>query len=167
MGHSLSAYLSGSETAVNTGIWHSRFLVLGQMILIVLILSPMHQLWAGSLATVLASTFMMLSALALALWALTSMRLKNFSVMPEPVDSAALITHGPYQHLRHPMYSAVLLGTLGACIAHQSAVKWVFLVILFVVLLLKIRREEQLLATRFADYEQYKSHTNAIIPRLL
>ncbi|MFK7859443.1 MAG: isoprenylcysteine carboxylmethyltransferase family protein [Granulosicoccus sp.] len=134
------------------------------MTLIILILSPLRGLWSGNLIGSVVCALMMLIALGLAGWALAIMRLSNFSIMPEPSTNSALITRGPYRHLRHPMYSAVLLAAFGACVAHQSASKWGLLVALIIVLLLKIRREEKLLCERFSDYQQYKSRTSAIVP---
>lgn len=152
---------------MTNSIWYSRFLVLAQMILIVLILSPVGQLWSGSYVRIMLICIVLLLAVALAVWALITMRIHNFSVMPEPKSGARLLSTGPYRHIRHPMYSAVILATAGACIAHQSGAKFVFLLALLVVLFLKIRREEGLLCKQFENYPSYRSETSALIPHVI
>lgn len=153
---------------MTNSIWYSRFLVAAQIILIVLILSPVGQLWSGSdFRIMLISVMLLLLAVVLAMWALITMRIHNFSVMPEPKSGARLLSTGPYRFIRHPMYSAVILATAGACIAHQSVAKFVFFFALLVVLFLKIRREEGLLCKQFENYPSYRSETSALIPHII
>ncbi|HSA99150.1 MAG TPA: isoprenylcysteine carboxylmethyltransferase family protein [Anaerolineales bacterium] len=78
-----------------------------------------------------------------------------------------LITTGLYQYVRHPIYTgmllmvlgtALLLGTLGACIG--------FFIILLGVWL-KLKEEEALLMETFTEeYSSYKNHTKILIPFL-
>ena len=110
---------------------------------------------------------MSILTIALAVWAAITMKMVNFSVMPEPKPCAKLLTHGPYRFVRHPMYSAVLLGCLGACLARHRFLHYLNLMTLIVVLFLKLRREEKLLRVHFEDYERYQSHTSALIMRIL
>lgn len=92
------------------------------------------------------------------------MRAGTFTVVPEPRSTAQLVTRGPYARVRHPMYTAVLLGALGAALMRNSAIDWIACVLLVVVLLLKINREEQLLMTRYPEYVDYRSRTAALVP---
>ena len=152
---------------MNKDIWYSRALVAAQFLLIALILSPISMLLSGNSFQNSGVILCFVMGAGLALWALTSMHVSNFSVMPEPKEDSQLVTHGPYRHLRHPMYSAVILCCLGGFIATLTVFKFVYLTVLIFILLLKIRREEHLLQNKFAEYERYKHRTSALIPGLL
>lgn len=105
-------------------------------------------------------------SVVLALWAILTMRLINFSVLPEPVSQGELITSGPYRFIRHPMYSSVIVACLGAAISHAIGIKWIWMICLCIVLAFKIRREEALLRNRYREYQRYSQQTSALIPYL-
>jgi len=102
-------------------------------------------------------------ALALGLWAVTTMRLR-VSVFPEVMESQKLYTGGPYRFLRHPMYAAVLLA-VAVWVSHRADVfslaAWVALFLVFV---LKIKIEEKELAEKFPEYREYQKRTKKLIP---
>ncbi|MEZ5657012.1 MAG: methyltransferase [Burkholderiaceae bacterium] len=140
-------------------------LVTAQMLLIAVLAWPssVPALEARSLIGAL----LILGAIALALWALAAMRLHTFSVMPEPVAGARLCQRGPYARIRHPMYCAVLAGGAGALLIWPVTWKLIAWILLGIVLAMKIRREERLLMTVYADYASYRERTHALFPGLL
>lgn len=140
----------------------SRLLVSAQLLLIVLIAFPFH---AAQLSMLNLGLFILGVMVAVA--AITVMPSRSFSVMPEPTSECELVTHGIYRHIRHPMYLAVLLCGLAACLAYASALKWGLLALLAGVLIAKIRREERLLLARFEGYAAYRLRTKALIPYLI
>lgn len=140
----------------------SRLLVSAQLLLIVLIAFPFH---AAQLSMLNLGLFTLGVMVAVA--AFTVMPSRSFSVMPEPTSKCELVTHGIYRHIRHPMYLAVLLCGLAACLAYASALKWGLLALLAGVLIAKIRREERLLLARFEGYAAYRLRTKALIPYLI
>jgi len=142
---------------------YSIALVTAQFLLIALILSPLANLPGSSLF----GMSLIICAACLAFWALAAMKLSTFSILPEPTVRGRLVQSGPYQHIRHPMYTAVIVGCLGAVICHASTIKWFWLFCLCVVLSLKIRREERLLSERFENYQTYSQHTYSVIPYIL
>lgn len=83
------------------------------------------------------------------------------------LDDHALVTSGPYRHIRHPGYSAVLALWLGAALA---TLNWVLLVLwplLVVGLLVTSREEEGLLRATFGlPYEAYALRTGRFVPRM-
>lgn len=96
--------------------------------------------------------------------ALFSMSKSRFSIFPAPRKDAQLISSGVYAVIRHPMYTAVLLFCMG-CIINSRA-WWPFLIWigLLIVLLLKIRLEEQLLDKKFPGYAAYRKKTYRLVP---
>lgn len=85
---------------------------------------------------------------------------------PVPLERAGLRTGGIYAHVRHPIYSAVLLMVLGYVIAIGSW--WSVLVagILVVFFIAKSRWEDRLLAAAYgAEWPAWAAQTGALIPR--
>lgn len=105
-----------------------------------------------------------LGGVALGLWAIATMRLGNFNIMPEVKPTGHFVHSGPYRLIRHPMYLALLLVTLGLVMTEFSIWRFVFWVVLLVDLLVKIEYEERLLAVRFAEYAAYAAATKRLLP---
>ena len=109
----------------------------------------------------------MVPAVALKVWMLLHNPPGNFNVLPEPLSNARLVTTGPYAHLRHPLYSGLMLFGLGCAIGWATPWHWLALAGLFVVLHAKARREEALLAARFPDYAAYAARTPRFVPHVM
>lgn len=144
----------------------SMSLVVSQIMLIWLMITPARALWPNNVASLTGFIFL-IAGLALALWAFASMRRSNFSVMPEPVSGGELVERGPYRYIRHPMYSAIIIACVGALISHGGWVKILYLGVLTAVLWVKLKREEQLLSMVYSGYPDYKQRTHALIPGVL
>lgn len=143
----------------------SLMLVILQVFLIAMIASPITELFNTHTQSLVGLVLIALSGL-LAVASLLHMQAGTFTIMPEPSRSSSLTTTGPYGYVRHPMYSAVLLGAVGASIAHAETPYLILTAALACVLLVKIRREESLLSTRYPEYAAYKLRTKKIIPYL-
>ena len=105
-----------------------------------------------------------MAGLGVGLWALAAMRRSRLRIRPEPHPESVLIKHGPYRWVRHPMYTAVLLVAGGWVGYAPTGGRVLAGAALVVVLLLKIRREEQLLAEKFPDYAAYRTTTWRLLP---
>ena len=103
---------------------------------------------------------------ALGLWAVSANRWGNFNIRPEVKRGARLITTGPYRWIRHPMYSAILLGMAAFLAVDWSAARIVMYAALLFVLIVKAKREEQYLRAAFADYDVYAARTSRFIPMM-
>lgn len=103
-------------------------------------------------------------ALGLAVWAIRVIQLKHLKISPEINSANALMTHGPYQYIRHPMYTSLLLVTLCLILNDFSLMRLAAWVVLFVNLLIKISFEEKLLANHYSDYTKYQSKTKKLVP---
>jgi protein-S-isoprenylcysteine O-methyltransferase Ste14 len=77
-----------------------------------------------------------------------------------------LITSGPYAVVRHPIYTGMLAGLLGSAISQVRG--FIAFVLIFVVLWLKLRMEEQWMRSQFGEiYDVYAHQTAALVPYLL
>lgn len=103
---------------------------------------------------------------ALGGWAIFSMRGGPFHIVPDPKADGALVQHGPYRLIRHPMYAALLLATLPLVVEWPTPLRWMLWVILCVDLVVKLSYEESLLLERHPNYRAYQQHTKRLIPYL-
>lgn len=88
-------------------------------------------------------------------------------VHPVPHGAATLHTGGIYAHVRHPMYTAVLLACLAVSLSTARALSWVSLAVLVVVLITKSRFEDRLLECRFGPaFAAYRDRVPALVPGL-
>lgn len=117
-------------------------------------LIPRNPLW----------TLLSLLGVLLGVWAVLAVGPAEVSVLPEVRSGARLVTRGPYRVVRHPMYSALLLFSLGLVLGAPNVWRWLLWIVLLGDLLLKLRYEEQLLARRFADYPAYQKRTWRLVP---
>ncbi|WP_416208428.1 methyltransferase family protein [Chloroflexus sp.] len=92
------------------------------------------------------------------------MSLRRLSVFPDPLPQTELVRSGPYRLIRHPMYTSLLLATLGWVLALPVWWRWGLWVGLLIVLITKLTYEEQLLQSRFADYQLYQQRTWRLFP---
>jgi len=144
----------------------SLILVIAQFVLIALILSPIRDLVVLDIRSLIGLTLIGLATL-LAVWALLSMSSGTFRVLPEPAEDARLTVTGPYQFVRHPMYSAIILASMGATLSHGTLKHFIVLLLLIIVLLIKLNREESFLLSRYEDYEDYRKGSKALIPYII
>ena len=95
--------------------------------------------------TGLAATF---AGLCIAVWA--RLRLgRNWSGTVTLKENHTLIRNGPYSIVRHPIYSGILLALLGTALVFREVRNLVTLGLVLVMLLLKIRTEEQFMFEQF------------------
>ena len=114
----------------------------------------------------LPATALVGAGIAVGVWALTANRPGNFNIRPEPKPDGQLATGGPYRHVRHPMYLAVLLAMLGFCTGFGAPWRWAALVALAVVLFVKAGIEERALTARHPGYADYMRTRKRIVPYL-
>jgi protein-S-isoprenylcysteine O-methyltransferase Ste14 len=83
------------------------------------------------------------------------------------LDSAALVTSGPYAYVRHPIYGGMLLAILGSAMG-QSLFWLLPLLVYGPQLVLSARREETFLLQRFPErYRDYMKRTRMLLPFVL
>lgn len=137
----------------------SILLVALQFLFIILLLSG-TQLKNISL---LAYAFLILS-IVLVLWAIATMQKSKLRILPEPSPNATLITNGPYRFIRHPMYTAILMGSAGLLIHQFTWLRLSITIALAIVLLVKLTLEERMLQQKFAAYRDYMRRSKKLLP---
>lgn len=84
---------------------------------------------------------------------------------PKPRENARLVQHGIYARVRHPLYTSVMLLSLGWALCWQSVVALLLALAQIPFFIAKARREERWLRERFPDYEEYARRVPAFWPR--
>lgn len=78
-----------------------------------------------------------------------------------------LVRTGPYAWVRHPIYSGLLLATLGTALVRGEVRGLIALAVLWFGFWIKSRVEEQFMLKTFGPaYAEYSQTTGALIPRL-
>jgi protein-S-isoprenylcysteine O-methyltransferase Ste14 len=119
---------------------------------------PDHNPWLQAVGLVA-----FLSGLAVAIWARVFLGQNWGMPMTEKVDPE-LVTTGPYGRVRHPIYSGIILATIGTTIA--VSVYWLVAVVLIgAYFVFSALREERFMVTRFPEaYPRYRQSTKMLIP---
>ena len=79
----------------------------------------------------------------------------------------AIIQNGPYQWIRHPMYSVGFLYLIGAGLLSNSWLVGMVPTLSFTLLVwLRIKDEEKMLCDLSEEYQQYMERTGRFLPKL-
>jgi protein-S-isoprenylcysteine O-methyltransferase Ste14 len=92
----------------------------------------------------------------------------NWSITLEVREQHRLITHGVYGRVRHPMYIALLLYSVGQALVLPN---WVagpsYLIAFSILLVFRVREEEKMMLEQFGDeYAAYMARTQRLVPRI-
>jgi protein-S-isoprenylcysteine O-methyltransferase Ste14 len=123
------------------------------------------RLWSFSPVLGVVADGVTLAGLVVALWARTTLGdLWSSGVVLK--EEHAIIDHGPYHYVRHPIYSGVLLMVLGTTLLSGSLLAFL---VAFFLLWVKSRQEERLLTEHLREaYSCYRSRVkSALIPGVL
>lgn len=86
---------------------------------------------------------------------------RSFSILPE---GRHLVTTGPYKIVRHPLYLAEAVSTLGVLISFLSLWALLLVVAQMALQFVRMHYEERVLRETFPEYEDYAKHTARLIP---
>ena len=100
----------------------------------------------------------------LGLWAVKTMHLGRFNIIPDPRNDASLVKTGPYRWIRHPMYAAILWVMVPMLITDASMTRFAWFLVLLLTLMLKLHYEESLLCRRFEGYADYQQRSHKLLP---
>lgn len=113
-----------------------------------------------SLSGEIASTLLTMIGNAGAIVALWQLG-RSFSIMAE---SRQLVTAGPYRFVRHPLYLAEEIATIGVFIQFASVWSALLLAVQIGFQLRRMHNEELVLTARFPEYDAYQRTTARLIP---
>ncbi len=104
------------------------------------------------------------TAVILGGWAVKTMRLGKFNIVPDPQQNVTLITSGPYRYIRHPMYLSILIFFLAPVLFQPSLSVLLTYGLLAFTLVIKLHYEERLLRQALSAYSHYQTHSKKLIP---
>lgn len=141
----------------SVGFWPRFAALAGLLLLYSLMLlprAPAERAWdLAALGVLLAGQFFCVVAL---------LQLgRSLSVMPE---ARRLVTAGLYSRIRHPLYLAEAIATLGVLLQFRSAEAILLVALQFAIQLWRMREEEKVLEAAFPEYASYRSRTARLIP---
>jgi protein-S-isoprenylcysteine O-methyltransferase Ste14 len=90
---------------------------------------------------------------------------RNRTAFPRPRMNSELIQHGIYAHVRHPLYTSVMLISLGWALVWQSVSALVTALVLIPFFHAKARHEERWLCEKFPGYADYLKRVPRFLPR--
>jgi protein-S-isoprenylcysteine O-methyltransferase Ste14 len=140
-----------------SGAWPCAAAILGGFLLSGLLLLDPPDLPFG---LQLAACLLVLAGNLFAVYILTHLG-RSFSIIPQ---SRKLVTSGPYKVVRHPLYLAEAVATLGVMISFLSP--WALLLVAAQVILqiVRIHYEEKVMRETFSEYHDYAKKTWRLIP---
>jgi protein-S-isoprenylcysteine O-methyltransferase Ste14 len=124
--------------------------------------------YAASTSVLMGAIGVVLCALGigLAIWARAYLG-RNWGMPMSRKENPELVTTGPYAYVRHPIYTGILIATLGSAIGTSPF--WLIpFVLLGIYFLYSARKEEKLMMEQFPEqYPQYMSRTKMLVPFVL
>lgn len=158
----IALYVLRSEPVATCRSWMPRLMALtGTFLPMAFVLLPPPTAYNYRLIAV--GNGVMLIGLVCSVYALATLG-RSFSIIPQ---SRSLVQSGPYRWVRHPLYVAEELATIGFFLAQPT---WPRLGLLLVHAAFQIYRalqEEKVLAETFPEYAEYTGRTPRFLPRLL
>ena len=103
-------------------------------------------------------------ALLFFLWARVTMGWRSFHATANPLESARLVTTGPYGLVRHPIYVALWAFAWAGVADHLTVVSAAMGLLVAAGLIARMVLEEDLLRSRFPEYSAYAKRTKRIVP---
>ncbi len=162
-----------------TGLARQVLRLPAYLLISVIFFGPCFLLWrplplalsaSARIVTLALGALLLFPGLALYLWArltLGEMYNVSSSMGAQLYADHRLITHGPFALVRHPMYLGILLASVGGLLIYRI---WtlVFTTVTFLGLVLRARREEQVLSAEFGEqWKEYCRRVPGWIPRIL
>jgi protein-S-isoprenylcysteine O-methyltransferase Ste14 len=171
----ISALRTFSSTKRKRSSFPSRTLYFVPIIIILLIIlrlpvirsAVLSRFLPDNIALKIIGIILLIIGLGFAVWARVHLG-RNWSANPVIKEDHKLIRTGPYNIVRHPIYSGIWLGVIGTAIVLEIIAGLLFMLLILVGFWLKIRGEEEILSEEFGqEYSQYKKEVKALIPYLI
>lgn len=106
-----------------------------------------------------------LIGLVIGFWSIWAMRITTIQITADVAPDGNLVSDGPYEFVRHPMYLAVMLVGLGLILNSPDTMRIIAYCLLGIDFIIKANYEEILLVKHFKKgYEDYQKKTKKFIP---
>ena len=112
-----------------------------------------------SLGLYLASLLLLIAGTGFATYAVFILG-RSISLLPE---ARRLVTRGPYALVRHPLYLGEMVAVAGIALQHPSPWALLFLALVWVFQLQRIKYEEHVLLQGFPEYGNYVARTARLV----
>jgi protein-S-isoprenylcysteine O-methyltransferase Ste14 len=121
-------------------------------------------MWWGMLVQVL-GIMVVIGALLLNWWARLHLQ-QFYAEWPEVQPGHHVVDSGPYVYIRHPLFTAYILMTIGLLLINPALSTLLLVIYVSLEFTLAARREEKLLATELPGYADYMARTPRFFPKL-
>ncbi len=123
-----------------------------------------YTLWRTSIDLGILTDVLVVIGLVFSIWARAILG-RNWSAGITFKKGHKLIKHGPYSVVRHPIYSGLILMSIGTAINIGKIYAFILLAVYVVGFNGKSRLEEELMLKHFSkEYISYKKRVKAIVP---
>ena len=143
-----------------SGAWPSAAALLGGFLMFGLLM--LDRRTDLPLTAQAAASLLILAGNGLAIYILAHLG-RSFSILPE---SRKLVTTGPYQVVRHPLYLAEAVATLGVFIQFLSPLALLLFAMQISMQIVRIHCEENVSRETFPEYDIYSQHSWRLIPMI-
>jgi len=140
-------------------------IVLFIIILLLPIEGPELERWPAPWAIVGSIVGIVLALAGIAISVAGVLRLgSNLTVVPHPKEDATFVEGGAYGIVRHPIYSGIVLASIGWGFITNNVLVLLMAVTLLLFFDIKTRREEKWLCAKFTEYPSYQERVKKLIP---
>ncbi len=102
-------------------------------------------------------------AVLLMIWARVNFGARSFHAGADPT-AGGLVTSGPYQFIRHPIYAAICLFVWAGVLANVSPIALSLGALATMGAIVRLCCEERLVAQRYPEYREYSLTTKRLLP---
>lgn len=108
--------------------------------------------------------FVQIAGIWVVLWTVWTNRVSKFRITLDLPPETRFVAKGPYNFVRYPVYTALLVITLALAIDRLVIEAFVIWLVLLAVFIMDIRYEDRIYSSYFPDYPLYRGRTARLIP---
>jgi protein-S-isoprenylcysteine O-methyltransferase Ste14 len=138
--------------------------VLGYVIIVMAFVTLISR--ESILATGIPGIAVQILSILLMIWARATFGGRSFHAAADPTEGG-LVTTGPYQYIRHPIYAAALYFMWAGIFSHMSITNLGVGLFGTAGVVVRIIAEETLVQKRYPEYAAYAEKTKRIIPFII
>ncbi len=133
------------------------------LLLVAIVMLPRNTGWIPSDLARTISNILFYGGVALGLWAFVYLG-RGLTPSPLPNNAGKLVVKGPYSIARHPIYTGVIILSIGITVRSGNYLVIGATLALIVLFAVKARWEEKHLAATYPGYSEYMTTTGRFVP---